>query len=312
MRFLSLIHSLFLSSPARSPFALVLVAAAVIPVALRADSLHLPISTRIEASTTWAENVSRTSASANWIDTLKTDALFTASVLTPISTGFSLISEVYGGYEAVPRYERNTAFSAGARALVRYKFGLGAYTPVLSTEGTLTRREARITDDTGWIATGALRLSQRFTESWRASIAGDWSQHYATGGEFDVRSHRMIGTLTYDLNATWQLTYGRGSLWGDVTANAAGKVWASALSGQFGPAIYDYYNTVAYNTTHSYGPGWVSYRVTARSDFWWLELSPAIGRNTSLPLRYESTYTVNKVGVPYRQDLWTVGILHRF
>ncbi len=312
MRILPFFHSRFLSGRTPSPLALALAAASVMPVVLRADSPHLPVTARMEASATWAENISRTSASANWIDTLKTDALFTASVLTPIATGFSLIGEAYAGYETVPRYQRNTAFSAGARALLRYKFGLGAYAPVLSAEGTLTRREARISDDTGWIATGALRLSQRFTESWRASVTGDWSQHYATGGAFDVRSHRMIGTLTYDLNATWQLTYGRGSLWGDVTANAAGKVWASALSGQLGPTVRDYYNTVAYATTDSYGPRWVSYRVTARSDFWWLELSPAIGRNTSLPLRYESTFTVNRIGVQYRQDLWTAGILHRF
>jgi hypothetical protein len=312
MRFCSLFY--LRSSPRRTRFPQILMrtAAVMSSITLAAEPLRLPISTSLEASTIWAENISRTSASAYRINALKTDALFTASVLTPIATGFSLISEAYAGYETVQRYRRNTAFSAGARTLLRYKFGLGAYAPVLSTEGTLTRREARIADDTGWIATGALRLSRRFTESWRASIVGDWSQHYAAGGEFDVRSHRIIGTLTYDLNATWQLTYGRGSLWGDVTANADGNVWWRALSGQFGPAIRGYYNTVAYRTTDSYGPGWVSYRVTARSDFWWLELSPALGRNTSLPLRYESTYTVNKVGVSYRQDLWTVGILHRF
>ncbi len=291
---------------------LALITVGLSPVCLHADNFHLPITARMEASATWSENINRASSPVNWIDTIRQDTQFTASMLTPIATGFSFISEAYAGYEAVPRYDRNNALSVGARGQFRYKFGLGAYTPVLSTEGTFTRREARLDGDTGWLATGAVRLSQRFTPSWRASVTGDWSQHYAAHSTFDVRYHRLLGTLTYDLNSTWQLTYGRGSLWGDFTANAAGNIWTRALSGGLGVPIQQYYNTVSYQTTDSYGPGWVTYRVTGRSDFWWLELSPALGRNTSLPLRYESTFTVNRVGVKYRQDLWTAGILHRF
>mgnify|MGYP006383422857 CR=1 FL=1 len=37
-----------------------------------------------------------------------------------------------------------------------------------------------------------------------------------------------------------------------------------------------------------------------------------LGRNTSLPLRYDSLFSVNKVGVKYRQDIWTLQLLHRF
>ncbi len=278
----------------------------------RAEPLRLPITTRMEASTTWAENISRSSNPTNWIDSLRHEASFTASMLTPIATGVSLINEADLREESVPRFERNTAYSAGVRTQLRWKFGLGAFAPVATADVALARREARIPGDTGWIATGALQLSKRFTESWRTSLTGDWSQHYAAHGPFDVRSHRLFGALTYDLNANWQLTYGRGSLWGDFTANAGPAVWSRALAGLITPAIAQYYNTVSWETTDSYGAGWVSYRVTGRSDFWWLELAPAIGRNTSLPLRYESTFTVNRVGVSYRQDLWTLGILHRF
>ena len=56
----------------------------------------------------------------------------------------------------------------------------------------------------------------------------------------------------------------------------------------------------------------MTYRVTGRVSFWWLELSPAIGRDTSLPVRYESRFSVNKVGVKYRQDIWSIQLLHRF
>ena len=287
-------------------------AVALSPLALHGASAHLPVTTRMEATVTWAENISRSALPANWIDALRTDARFAASNLTPIVTGLSLISEVDVGYEAVPRFSRNNAATAGAHATLRYKLGLGAYTPVLAVTGGLSRRDAHITGDNAWIAAGAATVSQRFTPSWRASVTGDWSQHYANHATFDTRSHRLLGTVTYDLNSNWQLTYGRGRLWGDVVANASKPVYFAALAGALGPRVQEYYNATAFETTDSYGRGWIAYRVNAVSDFWWLELSPAIGRNTSLPLRYESSYTVNKVGVPYRQDLWTASILHRF
>jgi hypothetical protein len=279
---------------------------------LRAEPFHFPVTVRAEASVTWAENISRTSNPPNWIDALRQNANVTASNLTPLATGVSLITEAEAGYELVPRFTLNNAFTAGARTTLRWKFGLGAFAPVLATEVGLTRREARLAGDTGWLATGAVHLTKRFTESWRASVTGDWSQHYAAHPAFDVRYHRFSGTITYDLNDTWQLTYGRGGRWGDVTANAAGAVWARAIGGLIAPAVTEYYPTVSWETNGAWGPNWVSYRVTARTDFWWLELTPALGRNTSLPLRYESSYTVNRIGIPYRQDLWTVGILHRF
>lgn len=267
---------------------------------------------RMEAVTTWAENINRASSPADWADTVRHEARATASLLTPIATGVSLITEADFGYTIVPRYMRNTAAAASARAALRWKFGLGAFAPVLTTDVALARRETRIPGDTGWLATGSLHLSRRFTESWRASLTGDWSQNYAAHATFDTRHHRLHGSVTYDLNDRWQLTYGRGSLWGDITANASARVWSRALAGLISPAIGAYYPTLSWETTDSFGPGYVTYRLKARSDFWWLELAPALGRNTSLPLRYESTVTMNFVGVKYRQDLWSLGLLHRF
>lgn len=296
-----------------SPFSLSLLFAVVAATApARADSLRLPITTRLEASATWAENIARSSSPTNWRDSLRQDTTVTASLLTPLVTGVSLITELDASYEAIPRYELNNAFTAGLHTQVRWKFGLGAFAPVLATEVGISHRDVRYEGADGWHASGALRLSKRFSDSWRASITGDWSQVYATDAPFDVRHHRFFGSLTYDLNAIWQLTYGRGSLWGDITANASPDVWARAEAGFIGSAVARYYNTVSDEVTGAYGPNWISYRVTARTDFWWLELAPAVGRNTSLPLRFESNYTVNLAGVQYRQTLWTISVLHRF
>ncbi len=274
--------------------------------------LRLPISTRMETSTTWAENINRASSPSDWTDSVQVDARATASLLTPLITGVSLITEVDAGYTSLPRYDRNSTVHAGARTALRWKFGLGAFAPVLTTDVTLARRASRLNGADSWLATSGLSLSKRFTDSWRASLTGDWAQNYAPHSVFDTRHHRLFGQVTWDLTDRWQLTYGRGSLWGDITANASARIWARALGGLISPAVGAYYPTLSYETTDSFGPGYVTYRFKARSDFWWLELAPALGPNTSLPLRYESTFTVNFVGVKYRQDLWTLGILHRF
>ena len=50
-------------------------------------------------------------------------------MLTPLATGVSLITEADLGYTSVPRYVRNTTFSATARSALRWKFGLGAFAP---------------------------------------------------------------------------------------------------------------------------------------------------------------------------------------
>jgi hypothetical protein len=233
----------------------------------QAEPGKLPITLRAEGSASWAENISRSSASTDWRDTARHNGEVTASMLTPLATGVSLISEVAAGYESVPRYVLNTEYSATARAQLRWKFGLGAYTPVVTLSTSLSRREARIDAADGWRATGALRISKRFTESWRASVTGDWEQVYASHTTFDVRHHRLLGTLTYDLNDRWQLTYGRGSLWGDFVANASARVWNRALTGQLSPAIGAYYPTLSWEVTNSYGPAWVSYRAKGRADF---------------------------------------------
>lgn len=280
--------------------------------ALAAAPSRLPLSLRMETSTTWAENINRASNPSDWTDTLRHEARVTASLLTPLATGVSLITAADAGYDTLPGYARNTTFSAGANTALRWKFGLGAFAPVLTTDLGLARRAARINGDDSWLATGGLHFAKRFTDAWRASLTGDWAQNYAAHSTFDTRHHRLLGQVTWDLTDRWQLTYGRGSLWGDLTANASARTWARALGGLITPAIGAYYPTLSYQTTDSFGPGYVTYRFKARSDFWWLELAPALGPNTSLPLRYESTFTVNFVGVKYRQDLWTLGLLHRF
>ncbi|MBM3852861.1 MAG: hypothetical protein FJ399_06860 [Verrucomicrobia bacterium] len=269
-------------------------------------------SLRVEASATWAENISRSAAASDWRDATKYETRGQYSHFREWHRGFFTSGEIAAGLEHVPRFTALDTLTLGASGQLRQKFGLGPFAPALALDAGLARRDARLDPSDGWTLNAALRLGQRFAPAWRAALAGDWQQHCARSPIFDTKHHRAYGTITWDLSDRWSLTHGNGRLWGSFTANASSGVWSRALSGALGSALSTYYNAISWGATGAFGPGWVTYLVDGRVSFWWLELSPALGRNTSLPLRYDSLVSVNHVGVKYRQDLWTVQVLHRF
>ncbi|MEX2044349.1 MAG: hypothetical protein WD941_03285 [Opitutus sp.] len=267
---------------------------------------------RLEATTIWAENVSRSAAQSDWRDAWTHEAGASLGMFREWRTGFITSGEISARAGHTPAFPKLDVFSFGPSVQLRQKFGLGAFAPSLAIDGGIQNRQARLDAEDGWTATAGLSFTKRLTHSWRATVTGDWQQHYAGSSIFDTRHHRFFGFVTWDVNNRWQLSLGGGRLWGDFAAAASWAVWERALAGALGTPISEYYNTVSWGVTELFGPDWVSYRVRGRVSFWWLELSPAIGRNTSLPLRYESRFSVNKVGVKYRQDLWSLQVLHRF
>ena len=267
---------------------------------------------RVGASTTWAENIGRSSAPSDWRDAAGAEINGSFGHFRQLTAGLVVTGDVVASYEAVPRYHQLDTFTAGVSGQVRQKFGFGAMAPVISLDAQFRGRETRRAGEDGWTANAGLRFGKRITEAWRASVVGDWQQHYARSDFFDTRQHRAYALIAWDITDRLQLSHGNGRLWGNFSANASPGVWSRALSGALGPEIFNYYNTVPWGVTETFGPGWVTYRVRGHMSFWWLELSPALGRDTSLPLRFESRFSVNKVGVKYRQNLWTIQWLRRF
>lgn len=285
-------------------------AALLVASSLAANAFAL--NARMEATTTWAENIARTSSPVDWRDTLRAEARGTLSLSRELTTSLLVTPQFAAEAAWVPRYADAHVFALGPGVNFRQKFGLGAYAPVLEAGTTLAFRETGIPGDRGWVATGTLRASKRLTPAWRVAAFGEWKQQYAPSAVFDLRHQLAGGTLAWDISERWQLTYGRSWLWGDFTANASSAIWARALSGALGESIANYYNQAAWSVTDTFGSGWVTYRVKGKVRAWWLELSPALGRNTSLPLRYERVFAINKVNVAYWQDLWSISLLHRF
>ncbi len=270
------------------------------------------INGRIETSARWAENINRASSPGDWRDAWQLETRGALSLFREWQTGLIVSGEVDALAEHTPKFDALDAVSAGAGLTVRRKFGLGAFAPVLAVDAGLRARDTRLELDSGLVATAAVRLTRRVLPSVRAGVHADWEQHYARSAVYDTKHHRFFATVAWDVTPWLQLSHGNGRLWGSFTANASANVWSRALAGALGSHISTYYNTVFWTPSESFGPRWVTYLVDGRVSFYWLELSPALGRNTSLPLRFENRVSVNQVGVKYRQDIWTLSLLHRF
>lgn len=284
--------------------AIALLAAALAP-AVAADL-------RMKTSATWAENISRSSSPLDWQDTLVGEASATVGLGRQLAPGLMAGVSAEALASGSTRFSRLGYATLGARGQLQHKFGLGPMAPVVQGDVALARREARINGDDGYAASAGVSLAKRFTEAWRARVAGDWQQHYARHETFDTHSQRVFGEVTWDITPRWQLTAGYGQQWMDFVATAGPVVWARALSGALGAPIANYYATTPTFITDAFGPGWTSYRVEGEADLWWLELSPALTDRTSLSLRYDRVLTVNRVNVKYQQDLWTLSLLHAF
>jgi hypothetical protein len=195
---------------------------------------------------------------------------------------------------------------------MRHKFGLGPMVPVLEGGLALTAMRFHESGRSGWRQEGFVSLSQRLTASWRVVATANWESFTASRAPFDTHARRIALETYYDVTDTWQVGAGASRLHGQLVANAAWSVWGQALGGALGPTVQQYYRSVPWEVSNTFGQGWVAYRVECRADFWWTQLSARLSDRTSVPLRYESVKVVNRIGVRYDSAFWSLGVLHRF
>ena len=273
----------------------------------------LTFDTQVQAAATWAENLSRTSH----LPTRKSARLFAAGATFAgshqLTSDWLLVTGGELSIQHVPRYDGLDRFGGGVSLNLRRKFGLGPYAPVLQLEASLRGESARESGRSGWQPAAGVRLSRRFTDLWRASGGAGWTHFIAEREPFDVQSRRVFLETSLDLTARWQVSLGAARQRGEFTANAAGAVWAQAIGGGLGPVIFNHYNTLTWEVTNTFGPGWVAYRIRdSRADQWWLELAPALTDRTTLVMRYEAVRVINAIGIRYDSTFWTLRLAHRF
>lgn len=267
---------------------------------------------RMQAATAWVDNLSRTSAAAFQRDAavLALDAAVVEA--RQLARDWTVVAALEAGREQVPDFRGLDRTALGARAILRRKFGLGPFAPVLEAGLAVARHDFREDGRSGWRQEGGLALAKRLDESWRVAASATWDSVAARGAPFDTHGLRLAVDASWDLADRWRLAAGAARYDGQVVANAAGTVWATALADGFGPRIGAYYRSTPWETTGTFGPGWVAYRVDADADFLWAEASFLLGDRTRATLRVETVRVVNVVDVRYDTEIWSLALAHRF
>jgi hypothetical protein len=262
---------------------------------------------------------------AEWTDNLSHSALATDQLAGEIfSAGGSLdrrfsltrdLSLLAGGTataEICPQYDGLDQVAAGLQLELREKFGLGALAPVLSLRTEAGAASFGESARDGWSAKGALGVAKRLNDAWRVTVNADWSHQEARQQVFDCEKRGLSAELSWDVTDRWQVGLGARREWGQQEASASWNAWSYLSYGGAGPALANYYEQIPYVYSSTFGPGWVAYRVRGQTNLWWLSLSPALGANTALPLRFESVEVYAAAGTRYISHQVSLSIVHRF
>lgn len=268
---------------------------------------------RLTASLTWTDNISHTSH----LPTLKSGKYQTVSLTTDYTRQLTRNWLLLGtGELQIQHVDTFSALNhvAGTGTLkLQRKFGLGAFAPVLQINSALAIARFDETRRSGWQYTGGIGLSKRLTEILSVSANAAVDEYFAQRPVYDVSTRKITLEGDWDITSRWRLSLGGSRTWGQYVANADPAIWPLAIGGQLGPVIETHYNTLAWEVTDSFGPGWVAYRNRdSHADAWWAELSPALTDRTSLSLRYEFVRITNAVGIKYNSAYWTAGVTHQF
>ena len=127
---------------------------------LRPLSLLLAAATWLEsinvsasATASAVENISRTSFAPTRKNANTYEMDLDASRHQQLSAGWLLELAAGAEWLQVPDYSLTGTLSAGPRAALQYKFGLGPLAPVLQFNTAFTYKDARFAADRGWTTT---------------------------------------------------------------------------------------------------------------------------------------------------------------
>lgn len=294
-----------------------LLAAFLLPVAAHAatatpagwtDNLH----TTATVNASWVENASRTSYEPTRKDVAVYALDLGVTQARQLAPAWLLHSGLAATYQHEPEYPLNDFITLGPRVSVQRKFGLGPYAPVLQADASLAYQDARYSGQNGFTTVASLHAAKRFTAGLRAAAFAEWREHSARSWVFDIEQRTVGLEASWDFSSRWRLTGRAARLTGNIVANAAPGIWAQAISGGFGATVFDYYTTIPQEATGLYGPGWVSYTVSAEVDLWSVALACQLAPATSLEFSVANAYVVNRINIRYPTRTWGLHLTHRF
>lgn len=270
------------------------------------------ISVSASATATSVDNISRTSFAPTRKNAETYELNLNASRHQQLDANWLLELGAEAGWLAVPDYDLTDNFKAGPRFALQRKFGLGPLAPVLQFDTGFTYKGSRLAADRGWTTEAGVRLVKRLDPSLKVALSGQWLEHNAASATFDLQQRTLSLEAVWDITENWRLSGTASRLSGRVVANAAWSVWDQAISGGFGSTVDNYYNSIPWEVTNLYGPGWVSYNVAATANLWSLSLAYAVTAHSTLELRTNNAYVINHIDIRYPTESWGLGFIHRF
>ncbi|HVT73284.1 MAG TPA: hypothetical protein VHD61_09115 [Lacunisphaera sp.] len=256
------------------------------------------------ATVTWEDNITRTpfagakddaftyalGGDAEWHDQLTRD------VAVQYGAGLEL--------ETCPRYDGLDRADASLRLALRRKVGLGPYAPAFRAEVCYAGSTYRDSQHDGTRFTANLSWTQRWNDSWQTVVAANYLQNDGRAASYDYHDRGLSAEARYDLTERWQLSAGVRRQFGEEVVYA----WLGGAGAAYPYAYATWKNAVEIPT---FGRHWYGYTIDAHADSFWVELSPALGGDSSLPLRFEQTAVVGR-GEGFHTRLLSLSFVKRF
>lgn len=272
----------------------------------------LPLDYSASASYLWTENLGRASGPADYHNASSYEAAFTLGHTRQLTPRLVARAQFELSSAITPDYDRLNEVVFGPSLSLQRRFGLGPTAPALAFDASLLRREARLDARDAYLLSARLTGSKRFNPLLAVAADIEWSEDVARSNLYDVHHYGASLRVLLDPHPRLRFTTGAGHRDGTFTTGASNARFLAALGGALGPEIAAYYNAIPIGVTHTFEPGWFSYRVEGKLDYWWFQLSPALTDRLALALRYERLHAVNKVNVGYRQDTFSASLLYAF
>jgi len=207
----------------------------------------------------------------------------------------------YGGSvqtSAWQEYDGLNLTEIGAHGTLRRKFGLGPYAPRLELRAEVAHQLSKVEEWSGnWVRVGAT-FAKRFSPQWQASLNGVYEQLYAERDVYSTVSTTTTLTVDFDPTDVWRFSGSVGYTDGDHLSWCRNS-WSSFVG-----------------TTKwldgIFGGDWFPYQSVAHTVAGAINLSRAIGPNSTLTLGYSVSETRSVKNHIYRDKVISLQFIHAF
>ena len=273
------------------------------PVGARADGPYLSDT----ASLLWQDNATNAASGDGILGAFTVGAGGTASWIH--SGGFStlVLASLSADLEVCTPFSGLDNVAVGPRLEVRHKLDLGPFAPTVYAG--IDGRLAGFDDSERSKAEGAVfaGYSQRFTEALQLLLEGRAGSYDARQTVFTGSYARLAATLNWDPTERWRFAVTGGWRNGDTVAGY--EAYRSPMGWEpIDPGAYALAGAWRYVPTFS--KPFLDYRVSAQTWSYGAEISPAVGRNTSVTLRFTRFETLGPD--PYISDEVSLSLAHKY